>query len=135
LDNLVDQGAVVLGADDTVRLNTAAFIPRQGREEQLFYFARNLHDHLCAAVANVLSPGPAPFLDRSVHYDQLPPDAAAALERIARETAMRALLEVNRAALALADAAERTGERPAAPQRVNLGVYLYVEDELLADEP
>lgn len=134
LDNLVDQGAVVLEANDMVRLNTAAFIPRQGREEQLFYFARNLHDHLSAAVANVLSPGAAPFLDRSVHYDQLPPEAAAELQRIAREAAMRTLLEVNRVALTLADA-EQADEKPTAPRRVNLGVYLYVEDEPLADEP
>lgn len=134
LDNLADQGAVVLEANDTVRLNTAAFIPRQGREEQLFYFARNLHDHLSAAVANVLSPGAAPFLDRSVHYDQLPADAAAELERIARQAAMRTLLEVNRVALTLVDG-EQAGEKPAAPRRVNLGVYLYVEDEPLADEP
>jgi hypothetical protein len=132
LDNLVDQGALVLQADDTVRLNTSAFIPRQGREEQLFFFSRNLHDHIAAAVANVLSSGNAPFLDRSVHYDRLPADAAAALEKIAREAAMATLVDVNRTALALAEkadaaAADQIGVQ--ARRRVNLGIYLYSEDD------
>jgi hypothetical protein len=132
LDNLVDQGALVLEPDDTVRLNTAAFIPRQGREEQLFFFSRNLHDHIAAAVANVLSSGNAPFLDRSVHYDRLPAEAAAALEKIAREAAMATLVDVNRTALALAEEADAAGADQIGVQarrRVNLGIYLYSEDE------
>lgn len=132
LDNLIDQGVVVLEADDTVRLNTAAFIPRQGREEQLFYFSRNLHDHIAAAVANILSPGDAPFLDRSVHYDQLPLGAAAALEKIARDAAMATLIDINRTALALADEADAAAKDPAgnkARRRVNLGIYLYSDDD------
>jgi hypothetical protein len=131
LDNLVDQGALVLEADDTVRLNTAAFIPRQGREEQLFFFSRNLHDHIAAAVANVLSSGSAPFLDRSVHYDQLPAEAAAALEKIARDAAMAALVDVNRSALALAEKADAAtaDQIGQARRRVNLGIYLYSEDD------
>jgi hypothetical protein len=132
LDNLVDQGAVVVEADDGVRLNTAAFVPRRGREEQLFFFSRNLHDHIAAAVANVLSSGQAPFLDRSVHYDRLPPEAAAALEKIARDAAMATLIEVNKTALALADqadAAARDHDGVQGRRRVNLGIYLYSEDD------
>ncbi len=37
---------------------------------QLYYFGRNLHDHLAAAAANILSPKPR-FLERAVHYDGL----------------------------------------------------------------
>jgi hypothetical protein len=132
LDNLVDLGALVLEADDTVRLNTAAFIPRQGREEQLFFFSRNLRDHIAAAVANVLSSGNAPFLDRSVHYDGLPAEAAAALEKIAREAAMATLVDVNRTALALAEEADAAAADQIGVQtrrRVNLGIYLYSEDD------
>src|SRR5208283_4696318 len=83
----VSQGLVTLDADERVRLNTAAFIPRPGSTEQIFYFARNLHDHIAAAAANVAGAGPAMFVDRSVHYDHLDPQAAAALEAAAREAA------------------------------------------------
>jgi len=130
LDYLVDQNMVILEPDDHVRLNTAAFIPRQGGEEQLFYFSRNLHDHIAAAVANVLATAAPPFLDRSVHYDQLATETAAELERVAREAAMRTLIDVNRIALILAEAAEETTVRTSAQlRRVNLGIYLYAEDE------
>lgn len=131
LDDWVSQGLVTLGADDRVRLNAAAFIPRPGRDEQLFYFARNLHDHAAAAVANVLATGTAPFLDRSVHYDGLSEESAARLQEAAREAAQRLLVDINRLALALVDAQEAaSGSAPLVPsRRVNLGVYLYAEDE------
>lgn len=130
LDYLVDQNMVILEADDHVRLNTAAFIPRPGGEEQLFYFSRNLHDHIAAAVANVLATTAPPFLDRSVHYDQLATETAMELERVAREAAMRTLVDVNRIALSLVEAAEQGGITAPAPlRRVNLGIYLFAEDE------
>jgi hypothetical protein len=130
LDDLVDQNMVILEPDDRVRLNTAAFIPRLGGDEQLFYFSRNLHDHIAAAVANVLATTAPPFLDRSVHYDQLATETAIELERVAREAGMRTLIDVNRIALSLAEAAEQGSVTAAAPlRRVNLGIYLYAEDE------
>ena len=100
LDDWVSQGFVRMDQLETIHLNASAFIPRGGGSEQMFYFARNLHDHIAAATANVAAPGEAPFADRSVHYDELDDAAAAELEQIAREVAQRALLEVNRAALA-----------------------------------
>ncbi|MFC0408179.1 DUF6502 family protein [Roseomonas elaeocarpi] len=136
LDDWLQQGIVTIDAEDRVRLNVGAFLPRPGRSEQLFYFARNLHDHLAAAAAN-LTPSEgaqagraAPFLDRSVHYDRLSPDLAARLEAAGREGAQRLLLEINRLALT---ALEAEGEVPAGSdlptRRVNLGIYLYAEDE------
>jgi hypothetical protein len=114
-----------------------AFLPREDLDARLFYFARNLHDHLAAASANVAAQGAPPFLDRSVHYDELGLDAATKLEAQAREAATRLLLDVNRAARLIADrddlVAKEAGPRPT--RRVNLGVYLYVEDEQPGEKP
>lgn len=132
LDEWLDGGVAALDADGRVRLEQAAFLPRGGQEEQVFYFARNLHDHVAAAAANVAAAGAAPFLDRSVHYDGLSAGAAARLEAAARAAAQAVLLDVNRTALAIADADDsaRAGQGVSGPtRRVNLGVYLYVEDE------
>jgi hypothetical protein len=97
----------------------------------MFYFGRNLADHIAAAAANVSAVGKAPFLDRSVHYDALPTAAAEQLQAMGREAAVRMLLEINRRAMQIAEAHE-----PAAgpTRRVNLGVYLYSEDEAAAPE-
>ncbi len=126
LDEWLSQDIVSLGPDDRVVLNVAAFVPSPGRDEQLFYFGRNLHDHIAAASANISAVGKAPFMDRSVHYDALPIAAAERLEALGREAAMRLLLDINRQAMELAAA----HDPPVGPtRRVNLGLYLYVEDE------
>lgn len=132
LDEWLAQDVVTLGADDRVRLNTTALVPRPGGSEQLFYFGRNLHDHIAAASANVMAAGRAPFLDRSVHYDRLSPEVAAGMEAAAREGAQALLLAINRRALELLEAEEQAAPDAASGgrlRRVNLGVYLYVEDE------
>jgi hypothetical protein len=134
LDDWLSQGIVTLDADDVVHLQVRAFIPPPGREEQLFYFARNLQDHIAAAAANISANGPSPFLDRTLHYDGMPPAAAARLEAYAREAGMRVLLEANRLA------AELVGNQSAidniiVPKRVNFGVYVFSEDEASRSEP
>ena len=127
LDTLLADGVVEIDAKERVRLNQAAFVPLPGQDAQLFYFGRNLHDHIAAAAANITATASAPFLDRSVHYDHLPADVAARLEAISRAAAQQMLLEINRAALAVTD-----GQPPSdgPTKRVNLGVYLFVEDEV-----
>ncbi|MDR3537241.1 MAG: DUF6502 family protein [Acetobacteraceae bacterium] len=127
LDSWLADGMVTVDAQDRLHLNTAAFVPRAGSEAQLFYFARNLHDHLAAASANVAAAGPAPFVDRSVHYDRLTDAQAQRLEAAARAAAIHAVLQVNRLALTLLDTDPT--ETPAAGKRVNFGVYIYKEDE------
>lgn len=128
LDDLISHGVVTLLDGDQVRLNTQAFIPRPGGSEQLFYFARNLHDHVAAASANITS-GKPPFFDRSVHYDDLTQAQADALRAFAREVAMRALLEVNRKALDLLEDPATGGTDSDERQRVNLGIYLFQEGD------
>jgi hypothetical protein len=128
LDDWLSQGLVSIGPPDHVVLNADAFIPRPGGAEQLFYFARNLHDHVAAAVANISAGDAAPFLDRSVHYDRLTLNQAHELEAFARDAAVRALLEVNRKALELVDAA--TSEDGNATHRLNFGTFVFNENDI-----
>jgi hypothetical protein len=125
LDNWLSQGIVRMTTGDHVVLSANAFIPRPGGAEQLFYFARNLHDHVAAAVANISTIEAAPFLDRSVHYDELTTEQACELEAFARGVAVRALLEVNRKALALVETTKASEGQPL--HRVNLGVFVFGE--------
>jgi hypothetical protein len=135
LDDWIGQDIVTVDEQGCVHLNSDAFIPRPGGEEQLFYFARNLHDHIAAAAANVATAGPAPFLDRSMHYDRLRPETVAQLEVTSREAAQQLLVDVNRVALAMAEADDKTAPTPGIPlRRINLGVYVYVEDDPIDEE-
>lgn len=134
LDAWLDQGIAALDEDGRVRLENAAYVPQTDRETQVYFFARNLHDHVAAACANVAAPETPPFLERAVHYDGLSEAAAAEIAEVARQAAAAALLEVNRRALAIADAddlAYGTGDDGRAKRRfrVNVGAYLFWSDE------
>ncbi|HBK04523.1 MAG TPA: hypothetical protein DDZ81_01530 [Acetobacteraceae bacterium] len=133
LEDWLSQGLVRLAEPDCVVLNADAFIPRPGGTEQLFYFARNLHDHVAAAVANVGAEDDAPFLDRSVHYDALTAEQARELEAFARDAAVRVLLDVNRKALALVEAAKIPDGAPL--HRFNFGVFVFGERNAPAPAP
>ena len=126
LDSWLADGIVTVDADDHICLNQAAFVPAPGPAAQLFYFGRNLGDHIAAASANITAPGAPPFLDRSLHYDRLPHDVAEKLAEIGRVAAQKMLLEVNRAALRLT---EGTDPPDQPTRRVNLGVYLFIDDD------
>lgn len=127
LDEFLAQGLVRQDGDGLISLNLRAFVPLPGDGMQLFYFGRNLADHMAAACSNVASQVTAPFFDRSVHYDGLTAEQAARLEALAREKAQALLIEVNRAALAMLDAAEAPPQPPL--RRVNLGVFLFHGDD------
>lgn len=121
LDEWLDRKLVALDGEDRVTLLETAFVPRAGDEQQLYYFGRNLHDHLAAAVANVLGETPR-FLERSVHYDGLSEAVVRGLEERSRGLAVEALQDANRDAHAVCDS--DAGGR----WRWNFGIYVYAEE-------
>jgi hypothetical protein len=122
LDEWLDRGLAAIDEEGRVILAEAAFVPQAGADEQLYYFGRNLHDHIAAAVANVLEERPR-FLERAVHYDGLSDSLAATLERRSREIALSALHQANREAHA-AYATDAGGDC-----RWIMGIYIYRESD------
>lgn len=130
LDEWLRLGIVRVDDHDLVHLNADAFIPPPGSDEMTYYFGRNLHDHLAAAVNNVLGIG-EPLIERSVSYNNLSPDAVAELNAMARQRGMQLLQEINSRALQLQ---QRDSGRPGSMQRMAFGVYFFHEDQPVADE-
>lgn len=128
LDEWRDSGLVAIDAEERVVLREAALIPRGDDDRKFYYFGRNLHDHVAAAVENVLAAEP-PFMERAVHYDGLSEELAARLDARARELADALLQQANREAhAALRD--DAGGEH-----RWILGVYVYREDAARSEPP
>lgn len=119
MDEWIDRRLVQIDDEGRVVLSEAAYVP-QGDDEQLYYFGRNLHDHMAAAVWNVLGGAPR-FFERAVHYDGLTEAAARDLEAKARELASTALQAGNRAADVL------TRSESAGDWRWNFGTYVFLE--------
>lgn len=125
LDEWQHLGMVHVDEEDRVTLDVQAFIPRRGSQEMTYFFSRNLHDHIAAAVHNMLGQTP-PFLERSVGYNNLSTAAVAELRELAERRGMELLQELNARASGLQ---RRDSGMPGASHRVNVGVYLYTEDE------
>lgn len=122
LDDWLSRKLVSIDKEDRVTLCEPGVMPTSGSEQQLYYFGRNLHDHIAAAVANVIGEGPR-FLERSVHYDGLSAALARKLEKRARELAVEALQTANREAYQ----ASLTDE--GGPHRWNFGAYIFLDKE------
>ncbi|MCI4677148.1 DUF6502 family protein [Rhodoblastus acidophilus] len=127
LDEWLDRGMVTIDSEGRVRLEEAAFAPRAGDDRQLYYFGRNLHDHVAAAVENILAAEP-PFFERAVHYEGVSQAMAENMLALSRRVALEALKGVNR------EAQGAMREDPGGTWRWNFGLYLYGEDESLRRE-
>ena len=132
LDEWLRLGVVHLDDENRVCLNAEAFVPTKGFEEKNFYFGHNLHDHASAAAHNLLCEPQAgaenfvPFMERSVHCDELSPDSVGLLARQCEDLGMHALLAVNKSALeAEANDQKKSPSQPR--QRMTFGIYFYSE--------
>jgi Family of unknown function (DUF6502) len=121
LDEWLDQKVVELDAKDRVHLKVQAFVPKKGFGEKVYFFAKNVHDHIMTGVNNVLEEG-APMLDTSVYYHRLSPASVETLHKLAVEAGMRAVHEVNRLG---AELDRLDGAHGGADRRMNFGVYFY----------
>jgi Family of unknown function (DUF6502) len=97
LDELLRLGIAHLDEQDRVCLNTQAFIPQKSFDEKAYYFGQNIHDHIVAAVHNLLGQTP-PFVERNLVFEKLSPRSAAELQRLATKLGMQALQTVYRRA-------------------------------------
>ena len=132
LDEWLRLGVVHLDVERRVCLNAEAFVPSQGFEEKMAYFAHNLHDHAAASVSNLLGTAGSdvenfvPFVERSVHYDELSADSVRRLAEQSEALGMQALLAVNKSAIDAENVdRERAAEQPR--QRMTFGIYFYTE--------
>jgi len=120
LDEWLDRKIVSMDAEERISLVETAFIPQGGEDQQLYYFGRNLHDHIAAAATNVSTPVPV-FFERAVHYDGISESIARHLEKRSRALAKSALRNANR------DAYTATGDEDSGDWRWTFGVYVYAE--------
>ena len=125
LDEWQRLGVVRIDDQRRVCLNVSAFVPAEGFDEKAFYFGHNLHDHAAATAHNLMGGKPA-FLERSVHYAELSEESVQLLARQSEDLGMKALLAVNKSALA----AETHDKDLSVPRRrMTFGIYFYSEPQ------
>jgi hypothetical protein len=108
--------------DDCVVLNTGAFTPSQGFDEKVFFFGKNIQDHIAAGAHNLLGGKPS-YFDRSVYYDKLSEQSVQALGELANTLGMQALTAMNKAAMQYQQDDQEQGRT--SNYRINFGVFNY----------
>jgi hypothetical protein len=128
LDEWLHLGIVSIDDHDRLVLNEEAFIPRSGVDEQLYFYAHNLHDHAVTATENVLGSRP-PQLERSVSYEALSEASIEQLDRRARHLGTKLLTDLNRMAMELE---AKNLQDPGPTRRFTCGVYFCSEPSNIA---
>ncbi|MEM9602763.1 MAG: DUF6502 family protein [Pseudomonadota bacterium] len=131
LDEWLRLGIVSEADDGRITLQSEAFVPRQGVEEQAFFLGMNLSDHL-NAVAHNIQGGTPPFFERCVYYDELSDEAIAELRALTEEVGMDALKRINARARELK---QRDAARGGGTQRINMGIYTWHEHSTRPETP
>jgi hypothetical protein len=121
LDDWIARGLVVQRDDGLVELQDNALAPGADMERMVWYFGRNLRDHVEASAGN-LRGTEAPRLDGAVFYDGLTPKSVTRLRKMADEIGARTLARLNKEALA---AATHDEGAPDASQRITFGMYWF----------
>jgi hypothetical protein len=129
LDEWLRLGMVEVDEDGNVCLREQAFVPSRDFDEQAFYLARNVHDHLAACASNMQQLG-QPMLERSVYYAALSKDSVNQLREVAQREAMDLLQRLNKQALKLQEQDEGLAS---ASERMRFGCYWY-DENLQQDE-
>ena len=127
LDELLRLGMVTVDVRDRVVLNRHAFVPTQGSEEMAFYFGQNAHDHLAAAVHNLLGRDPM-FLEQGIFGDQLSQASIDELAELVRKEWRKMVREVVPRAAKLD---ERDAKRGTTDMRMRFGIYFYADKNAL----
>lgn len=121
LDEWLNMGVAHLTSENKLVLNTGAFTPEKGFDEKVFFFGKNIHDHLSASTLNLLGHKPS-YFDRSVYYDNLTLASVEQLNLLANEVGMHALTTINKSALALQQQDQTLDDKT---YRMNFGVFNY----------
>lgn len=124
LDEWERLGLAQVDDDGNVTLRVDAFVPPKDSDEILQYLGRNAHDHVAAAVHNVIGDG-EPFFERSMTCDQLSTESLTELRTLARTEGMDTLRRMNRRATELQSKDASVSD---ATNRVAFGAYFFAED-------
>jgi hypothetical protein len=121
LDEWLRVGVVNIDESDCVCLNAKAFIPSTDFNGRLFFFQKNMHDHLAVAAHNLMNLTPSMF-ERCVSYEGMTSSAINELKMLAEEKGVAAMNAINARAIEL----QRTfHDEPSADQRFTYALYFY----------
>lgn len=122
LENWKNLGWINVLEDTTLELNVEALQANQLSEDQLYFFAENLADHLATSTHNLLNKQKQ--FERAVFFNGLTPESIKVLKKSSKEQAMATLKNLNKEALALQ---KQDKQNDQGRYRFRLGSYFHTD--------
>jgi hypothetical protein len=128
LDELLRLELVTIDNDDRVTLKHRAFVPKRGSAEATYFFGENVHDHLAAAVHNLLGREPE-YLEQAIFGGELSRESVEEIAGLVRQEWARLLRRIVPRASELD---ERDAKDGRTGMRMRFGIYFHADD---SDKP
>lgn len=105
-----------------LHLNMDTLQDKQLTEDQLYFFAQNLADHMATSTGNLVNK--QKNFERAVFYNKLSKTSLSVLKKSAKDQSMQVLKDLNQQALALQ---KKDKIRPGPHYRFRLGSYIFTD--------
>lgn len=122
LESWRDLGWLLENEEGLLELQMDALQASQLSEDQLYFFAENLADHLATSTGNLVNKQKQ--FERAVFYNHLSWESVKQLKKSSKEQAMNVLKTLNKEALSLQKLDKKNDE---AVYRFRMGTYFYTD--------
>ncbi len=122
MESWLQMGWISKDAEQHLHLDMNTLQDKQLTEDQLFFFAQNLADHMATSTGNLVNK--QKNFERAVFYNKLSKPSLLVLKKSAKEQSIQVLKDLNQQALAL----QKHDKKISGPHfRFRLGSYLYTD--------
>ncbi len=121
MENWLNLGWITQDENGLLHLNLDTLQENQLSEDQLFFFAENLSDHICASTHNLTQSNK--MFERAVFYNSLSKESVLILKKSAKQQSMAVLKDLNKQALFM----QKQDKKSPQLYRFRLGSYFYTD--------
>lgn len=122
MESWLQMGWISIDKEQLLTLNIDVLQDNQLTEDQLYFFAQNLADHMATSTANLINK--EKNFERAVFYNKLSKSSLLVLKKSAKSQSLTVLKDLNQQALAL----QKEDKKASGPHyRFRLGSYLYTD--------
>jgi len=122
MENWLEMGWINKDQQGLLTLNLDTLQDNQLSEDQLYFFAENLADHLATSTGNLINQNK--MFERAVFYNSLSKESILVLKKSAKQQSMAVLTDLNKQALTL----QKQDKNQDTPHyRFRLGSYFYTD--------
>ena len=132
LDELSRVGVVEIDSNETIRLLSRAYIPKDGVNEKIHYLGTDISGLINTMDRNIYQTEKVPFFQRKVYYDNLPDEVISEIKQMINQEGQKLLEKIDEK-MATHDRDANPGSNGTGRNAIGLGVYYFENDSIEND--